>query len=58
MNAAEFDELSESEKTHFYKCTRCGEMVDMRQLDEVVFHETDHNSRPDIQYGGSVRIEE
>jgi hypothetical protein len=32
-------------------------MVDMRQLDEV-FHETDHKPRPDIQYGGSVGIEE
>jgi hypothetical protein len=58
MNAADFDELSESEKQHFYKCARCGEMIDMRQLDDVVFHETDHKPRPDIQYGGSVRIKE
>jgi hypothetical protein len=39
MNAADFNELSESEKEHFYKCGQCGEMVDMRQLDDVVFHE-------------------
>ena len=58
MNAADFNELSESEKEHFYKCGQCGEMVDMRQLDDVVFHETDHKPRPDIQSGGSLRIEE
>jgi hypothetical protein len=57
MNAADFDELSEAEKRHFYKCQQCGEMVDMRQLDEVVFRETDHKPRPDVQYGGSFRIE-
>jgi hypothetical protein len=27
-------------------------MVDMRQLDDVLFHE-DHKPRPDIHYGGS-----
>ena len=30
-------------------------MVDMRQLDDVLHHETDHKPRPDIHYGGSVR---
>jgi hypothetical protein len=50
MNSADFDELSESEKKHFYQCSRCGEMVHMRQLDEV-FHETDHKPRP----GYSIR---
>jgi hypothetical protein len=58
MNAADFDELSAAEKKHFYQCSRCREMVDRRQLDDVLFHETDHKPRPDIQYGGSVRIEE
>jgi hypothetical protein len=33
-------------------------MVDRRKLDDVLFHEIDHKPRPDIQYGGSVRIEE
>jgi hypothetical protein len=56
VNAADFDELSESEQLHFYKC-RCGEMVDKQQLDDVLFHE-DHIHRPDIQYGGSLRVEE
>jgi hypothetical protein len=58
MNTADFNELSETEKRHFYKCQQCGELVDKRQLDNVVFHETDHKPRPDIQYGDSVRIEE
>jgi hypothetical protein len=58
VNAADFAELSESEKRHFYRCSQCGEMVDRRQLDDVLFHETDHKARPDSQYGGSVRIEE
>jgi ssDNA-binding Zn-finger/Zn-ribbon topoisomerase 1 len=57
MNAADFDKLSEAEKRHFYKCEQCGEMVDKRQLDDVLFHGTDHNPCPDIQYGGSLRIE-
>jgi len=47
MNAADFNELSESDKKHFYKCNKCGEMVDMRQLDDVLFHE-DHIHRSDI----------
>jgi len=58
VDAADFDKLGESEKRHFYKGTQCGEMVDRRQLDDVLFHEADHNPRPDIQYGSSVRIEE
>ncbi len=58
MNAADFAELSESDKRHFYQCSRCGEMVDKRQLDDVLFHETDHRPLPDIPYGGSVRIKE
>jgi hypothetical protein len=33
-------------------------MVDRRELDDGLFHETDLQPRPDIQYGGSVRIEE
>jgi hypothetical protein len=57
MNTGDFNELSESEKRHFYKCKQCGEMVDKRHLDDVLFHE-DHVHRPDIQYGGSVKIEE
>jgi hypothetical protein len=52
MNAADFNELPDSEKEYFYRCEQCGEMVDMRQLDDVLFHE-DRVHRPDIQYGGS-----
>jgi hypothetical protein len=54
---ADFNKLSESEKRHFYECSRCGEMVDKRELDDVLFHE-DHVHRPDIQYGGSLKVEE
>ena len=57
MNAADFSELDDAEKQHFYKCKQCGEMVDMRQLDDVLFHE-DHVHRPDIEYGGSKRLDE
>jgi hypothetical protein len=56
MNAADFNKLSEAEKRHFYQC-RCRGIVDKRQLDAVLFHEADHKSRPDIQYGGSARSE-
>jgi hypothetical protein len=45
MNAADFNEL----KSHFYECQQCGEMVDMRQLDDVLFHED-----PSPQAGYSI----
>ncbi len=57
VSTADFDQLSESEKRHFYQCSRCGEVLDKRQLDDVLFHETNHKPRPDIQYSGSLRIE-
>jgi hypothetical protein len=57
MNTADFNELDDAEKSHFHRCQECGEMVDMRQLDDVLFHE-DHVQRPDIQYGGSQRLGE
>jgi len=43
--------ISAAEKQRFYKCQKCGEMVDKRRLDDVLFHE-DHKRRPDIQYEG------
>ena len=52
----EFEQLSPEEKVHFYRCQRCGEMVDKRQLDDVIFHE-DHKQRPDIQYEGWERLD-
>jgi len=52
MNAADFNELDDANKKHFCKCKQCGEMIDMRQLNDVLFHE-DHVHTPDIQYGGS-----
>jgi hypothetical protein len=56
VTKSEFEALSENEREHFYECKKCSEMVDMRQLDDVLFHETDHKPRPDIQYGGSQRM--
>jgi hypothetical protein len=56
MNRAEFDELDEAEKRHFYECKQCGEMVDKRQLEDVIFQE-DHVHRPDIPYGGSEPVD-
>ena len=55
MNPSDFEKLSGEEKTHFYVCKECGEIVDKRQLDEVLFHE-DHKHRPDIQYEGPGRL--
>jgi uncharacterized C2H2 Zn-finger protein len=48
MNAADFDKLSESEKEHFYQCSRCGQFVDRRELRDVIFHVTDHKPNPRI----------
>jgi hypothetical protein len=56
VNAADFDQLDEAEKKHFHRCERCGEMVDRRQLDDVLFHQ-DHVHRPDIPYAGSERLD-
>jgi hypothetical protein len=35
MKMADFDGLDDADKKHFYKCQQCGEMVDMRQLDDA-----------------------
>jgi len=53
-------ELSEEEKQRFYRCPDCGEMVDRRQLDDVLFHER-HVDRPGIplrRFGTAPRIAE
>ena len=43
-------------KPDYYQCLECGQLVDKRQLDDVLFHETAHKPRADIQYGGSKRL--
>jgi hypothetical protein len=53
---SDFNELDDAERKHFYRCQQCGEMVDMRQSDDVLFHE-DHTQRPGIHYGGSQRLD-
>jgi hypothetical protein len=55
VDKTEYEKLSKEKQRHFYKCRECGEMVDKRQLDDVVFHE-DHKQRPDIQYSGGERL--
>ena len=36
MNAADFDKLSDAEKQQFYRCSKCGQFVDKRELREVI----------------------
>jgi hypothetical protein len=43
MNAADFEKLSNAGKEHFYRCAKCGEYADKRELREVIFHESDHS---------------
>lgn len=56
MSQAAYNEAAPADKQHFIKCGACGEMIDMRSLDEVFSHETDHQPHPDIQYAGSRRL--
>jgi uncharacterized C2H2 Zn-finger protein len=56
MTIDEYENLSPEEKEHFVKCSRCGKIFDRRSLDEVLFHHTDHNHRPDIPYSDSVKL--
>jgi hypothetical protein len=41
-------------RTTVYRCKTCGEIVDKRSLDDVLFHQ-DHKPRPDIPYSGLER---
>jgi hypothetical protein len=49
MNAADFDELRDAEKEHFYRCSKCCQFVDKRELRDVIFQETDHKPKPHIR---------
>jgi hypothetical protein len=48
MHAEDFNELSEEEKEHFFRCSKCAEFVDKRELRDVIFHETNHKQEPHI----------
>jgi uncharacterized C2H2 Zn-finger protein len=48
MNAADFDKLSDAEKEHFVQCPKCGQFVDKRELQDVIFHWTGHKLKPHI----------
>lgn len=47
--------LNNDSDGYFMDCGECGEKIDLRQLDQVAFHET-HTPSPDIQYSGSAKI--
>jgi len=55
MSKSDYDQLSRRREATLYQCQPCGKRADMRQLDDVLFHE-DHKPRPDIQYDGAKRI--
>jgi hypothetical protein len=42
MTADEYEKLPPEEKEHFYRCSKCGQRLDRRELRDVIFHETDH----------------
>jgi hypothetical protein len=48
VNTIDFDKLSDAEKEHFFRCSRCGQFVDRRELRDLIFHETDHKPKPYI----------
>jgi hypothetical protein len=52
-----YEQLPPEEKERYAQCSRCGEIFDRRNLDEVLFHHTDHKHRLDIQYSGSEMLE-
>ena len=37
-----------SRHSQFYSCPKCGQLVDKRELRDVIFHETDHKPNPCI----------
>lgn len=50
MTRDDFNALPPPEQRHYNECAVCGQMVDKRQLDDVLFHEK-HRQFPDIQGG-------
>jgi hypothetical protein len=57
MTLDEYEKLPPEEKEHLGRCAECEEIFDRRNLDEVLFHHTDHKHRPDIQYSGSEKLD-
>jgi hypothetical protein len=46
MTPNEYEKLPPEEKEHFYRCLKCSQFVDKRELREVIFHETDEMNLP------------
>ena len=55
MTFDEYEKLPREEKS-LGRCAECGEIFDRWNLDEILFHHTDHKHRPDIQYSGSEKL--
>jgi hypothetical protein len=41
MTADEYEQVPPEEKEHFFQCPKCGEFVDKRELQDVIFHVTE-----------------
>jgi hypothetical protein len=57
MTKDDYEQLPPEEKEHFARCSECGEILDRRSLDEVLFHSTDHKHGADIQYSGWEKLD-
>jgi hypothetical protein len=48
MTHDEYEKLPLEERQHFYWCSKCGQLVDKRELRDVIFHVIDHKPKPEI----------
>jgi hypothetical protein len=48
MIADEYKQLPPEEKEHFFQCPKCCQFVDKRELQDVIFHVTNHKPKPRI----------
>jgi hypothetical protein len=46
-----------SRDSDFYRCAKCGQLVDKRELRDVIFHETNHKPNPRIPRIRGKRIQ-
>ena len=57
MTPDEHEKLPPEEKETFSAMCGFAEMLGRRKPDEVLFHHTDHEDRPDIQYSGWEKLD-
>jgi hypothetical protein len=48
MTVDEYERLSPEEKEHYFQCPKCAQLVDKRELRDVIFHVKDHKRKPQI----------